>query len=363
MAVYALLKSAARKVLIGRFEPGEQRLDFRPFNITDKQAIASAERGFSSIYQIMKRAENLSISYEIEGGGEKIIGPSAGLAFALALYEELNGQGLSLAATGDISDSTKNARVLPVEFIAEKVAVGIAALSETGGGTIFYPQANDNTVTKDVRDIAKEKNVVLKPVKTLAEVVKAIAPDERAGNQSGNHENNRKCRVRQLNPTLLIFLLIFLLYLGGAFITQFPETFRMSREIRHLSSIIYPWTKTPLRIKVDPPSRDRKIYPVLCQRWLPALEAQKWHFDAEISCKSRLVDKTYTYWISFKKAELKTGRGQTFRVALRTIEGTGSSLDEAINDAVGKAWEELKRGGEYSKIMWLPKQDSAVMGE
>ena len=67
MAVYALFKNEAKKVLVDRFEPGEQRLDFRTINITDKQAIGSAERAFCAIYHILKRSENLCVSYEVEG--------------------------------------------------------------------------------------------------------------------------------------------------------------------------------------------------------------------------------------------------------------------------------------------------------
>ena len=263
MAVYALFNNEAREVLIGLFESGEQRLDFRHINIKDKQVIASAERGFCAIYHILERGENLSISYEIEGGGEKMIGPSAGLAFALALFEELTDKDLSLAATGEISNGTRNAKVLPVEFIPEKLTAAIDALSRNQGGIIFYPYENDKDVTEELRKDAYEKGIILGPVRTLAEAVEVLTQNKGKENSSQNDKDDEEDKVRRVNPILLVFLSIFFAYLGGAFLMQFIETCSMPKEIRSLAPIIYPWVEIPLKIKVKPSNREDQIFPVV----------------------------------------------------------------------------------------------------
>jgi len=335
MPVYALFSNEPRKVLIERFLPGDKRLEFLPLNLVDEQLINSAKTGFYATYHILERSENLCISYEIEGGGEKKKGSSAGLAFAMALLEELKHKKLSIAATGNISDGTKNARVLPVELIPEKLASGIAALSANECGIIFYPYENDMEVTEEIRRTAHENGIVFKPVKTLAEAVKALEPK--------NNNSNEGDKVRRVNPLMFIFLLIVFIYLGGVLALQFIDPCSIPKEIRTITPVIYPWLEnTSLGLKVTPPGYEDEIFCLLNQRLLPALKARAWRFEASFSCKSRFLDQKYTYRLIFEEATLDTGHGQKMGLSLGTCKGSGLNLEDAKGKAIDNLWKKLQ---------------------
>ena len=131
----------------------------------------------------------------------------------------------------------------------------------------------------------------------------------------------------------------------------------MPREVRYLASIMYAWIDTPLRLKVRPPEREHQILPLVYRKLVPALKTRNWNFDAVISCKSRLLNKTYTYWILFEKAQLQTESGKTIQLPLGTCKGAGKSLEGAVSDAVECIWKRLQHHA------GLSEKNNFVIGE
>ena len=345
MAVYAIFDKEARRVLIEPFQGGRERLKWIPIDIEDPLLVASAERGFYAVYRILERKDNLCISYEFEGGGEKIIGSSAALAFDLALLEELEGLDLRIAATGDISDSTRSSKILPVEMIPEKLNSGINALSEAGGGIIFYPHANEDDVTEELRKQADAKGIILRPVKTLAEAVAALVEIHPKRKEAGSEPEQQTGRDRSMFPGSgaaslgrkfrrgAKLLLVLLVLIVGAISLVF---------VAHVSRGV---DDSFLTLRVRPSAREGQVLPLAREILVPALKANNWRFDATISCRSRLLENEYTYYIRFETATLTRGHGKPDKpeeINVRPCMGSGRGLEEAKRNALEKLWRNLQ---------------------
>ena len=112
------------------------------------------------------------ISFDL---GQQIGGPSAGLIFALAIYDKItNGPllaGRHLAGTGKI---TPNGDVQGIGGIQEK----IAAADKAGAAAFFVPGAN-------CRDLAGVRtNMALIKVSTLSDAIKAVQTLNASGNKA-----------------------------------------------------------------------------------------------------------------------------------------------------------------------------------
>jgi PDZ domain-containing protein len=112
----------------------------------------------------------LPIDVEIDLGG--VGGPSAGLAFALDIVEELRGdvdRGLEVAATGELA---LDGGVLPVGGVKQKV-IG----ARRSGADVFLVPAGDNAET--ARRHAGNLRVV--PVESFRQALQALATLPRKG--------------------------------------------------------------------------------------------------------------------------------------------------------------------------------------
>ncbi|UDY34868.1 YlbL family protein [Dermatobacter hominis] len=101
-----------------------------------------------------------------------VTGPSAGLAWALAVVDRLTPESLTdgtdVAVTGEIlSDGT----VGPIGGIVQKVA----AVKRAGVSTFLYPASTDEAEQRAMREVAGD-DVRLVPVGTLKEAVEALHP-------------------------------------------------------------------------------------------------------------------------------------------------------------------------------------------
>ena len=104
-----------------------------------------------------------TISYRIDPG---VVGPSAGLMFALAIYDELTPGGLtlgkSIAGTGEIQPTGEVARIGAIQ---EK----IAAASSAGADAFLVPAGNCNDLS------GLQTHLELIKVNTLSDAIGAIA--------------------------------------------------------------------------------------------------------------------------------------------------------------------------------------------
>ncbi len=157
--------------LIGTHEPGENvRLRVRrgaATEVIEVGTIASpAEAGRPIVgIQVEQSADiELPIDVEIDLGG--VGGPSAGLAFALDIVEELRGdvdRGLDIAATGELE---LDGDVLPVGGVKQKV-IG----ARRSDADVFLVPAGDNAA--EARRHAGDLRII--PVESFRQALQALA--------------------------------------------------------------------------------------------------------------------------------------------------------------------------------------------
>src|SRR6056297_8300 len=181
MCVYALFNNEVKKILIERWEPGDKRSELIPCGISDKQMINSAEKGFQSIYSLLKRTENICISYEIEDTADSVCGASAGLAFALALLVELTGNDMQIAATGVLSSATRDSKIVPVNYIPEQLYMALQKLPGDARTSLFYPAANDGEIGDNLKKSLENRGVFMKPIHKLADAATFLMRPEKEG--------------------------------------------------------------------------------------------------------------------------------------------------------------------------------------
>jgi PDZ domain-containing protein len=157
--------------LIAKHEPGETvRLRVRAggaTRIVEVGTIESSEEPGRPIVgiQVEQFADiKLPISVEIDLGG--VGGPSAGLAFALDVVEELRGnvdRGLRVAATGELE---LDGDVLSIGGVKQKV-IG----AKRSGADVFLVPAGDNAV--EARRHAGDLRII--PVESFGQALRALA--------------------------------------------------------------------------------------------------------------------------------------------------------------------------------------------
>ena len=130
--------------LIARHEPGETvRLSVRAGGATRTVAVGTiespAERGRPIIGVQVEQSANIKLPLDVEIDLGSVGGPSAGLAFALDIVEELRGnvdRGLEVAATGELE---LDGSVAPIGGVKQKV-IG----AKRSGADVFLAPAGDN---------------------------------------------------------------------------------------------------------------------------------------------------------------------------------------------------------------------------
>jgi PDZ domain-containing protein len=157
--------------LIAKHKPGESvKLSVRAGGATRTVEVGTiespAEKGRPIIgVQVEQSADiKLPLDVEIDLGG--VGGPSAGLAFALDIMEELRGnvdRGLRVAATGELE---LDGRVSPIGGVKQKVAGAKRADAD-----VFLVPAGDNA--KEARRHAGDLRVI--PVESFRQALRALA--------------------------------------------------------------------------------------------------------------------------------------------------------------------------------------------
>jgi PDZ domain-containing protein len=157
--------------LIAKHKPGETvKLSVRAGGATRTVEVGTiespADKGRPLIgVQVEQNAEiSLPINVDIDLGG--VGGPSAGLAFALDIAQELRGnvtRGLKVAATGEIE---LDGRVGPIGGVKQKV-IG----ARRSGADVFLVPAGDNAA--EARRHAGDLRVI--PVESFRQALRALA--------------------------------------------------------------------------------------------------------------------------------------------------------------------------------------------
>ena len=157
--------------LIAKHEPGETvTLSVRAGGATRNVKVGTiespAEKGRPIIgVQVEQSADiTLPIDVEIDLGG--VGGPSAGLAFALDIVEELRGgvdRGLNVAATGELE---LDGSVVSIGGVKQKV-IG----ARRSGADVFLAPAGDNAI--EARRHAGDLRVI--PVESFRQALRALA--------------------------------------------------------------------------------------------------------------------------------------------------------------------------------------------
>ena len=111
------------------------------------------------------------VTVEVDSGD--VSGPSAGLAWTLAIIDKLTPGSLTdgrrIAVTGEILD---DGTVGPIGGITQKVA----AVKRAGIDVFIYPSATPEDEQREMRRIAGD-DVTLWPVADVDEAIERLAPD------------------------------------------------------------------------------------------------------------------------------------------------------------------------------------------
>ena len=191
METYALFADgSASRIVFDFFTPDPKddpvRVAFP--DIEDPQVRSSARNGCLAAYRNLVRLGHIpegrryfpTIQYADPSANMKALGASAGLAFGLKFAQQAYwlargvDLGFSVAATGEVSDSTGTASVTRVEGISAKLLAALRDLSS--GDRLFYPLDNDSEIDPRVRTTAAELNVRLQPVSTVEQAVQDLLP-------------------------------------------------------------------------------------------------------------------------------------------------------------------------------------------
>lgn len=105
-------------------------------------------------------------------------GSSAGLAFCLGFVQQIyrlrtgNSLGYSVAATGIVSNGTREAKIEGIEEINPKLKTAAEELKKKD--KIFYPSANEGEVEPVISKKAADRGIELIPVSTVEEAIRKL---------------------------------------------------------------------------------------------------------------------------------------------------------------------------------------------
>ena len=157
--------------LIAKHQPGETvKLSVRAGPATRKVDVgtveSTVEKGRPIVGVQVEQSANIKLPLDVEIDLGGVGGPSAGLAFALDIAEELRGnvdRGLKVAATGELE---LDGRVVPVGGVKQKV-IG----AKRSGADVFVVPAGDNA--EEARRHAGDLRVI--PVESFRQALRALA--------------------------------------------------------------------------------------------------------------------------------------------------------------------------------------------
>jgi Lon-like protease len=157
--------------LIAKHKPGESvKLSVRAGGATRTVEVGTiespAEKGRPIIGVQVEQSADIKLPLEVEIDLGGVGGPSAGLAFALDIMEELRGnvdRGLRVAATGELE---LDGRVSPIGGVKQKVAG-----AKRSDADVFLVPAGDNA--KEARRHAGDLRVI--PVESFRQALRALA--------------------------------------------------------------------------------------------------------------------------------------------------------------------------------------------
>jgi tetratricopeptide (TPR) repeat protein len=184
MRVLALFEDGTTsKLLMEFYDPNTKAITVDVIGQRDQAILKSAEDGCHSAYNILRELKVINegkkyyVSFEFDGQNN-VMDYSAGLTFSLKFTAEAyldkknKSYAFSLAATGCVSDITKEAKVTKVEGFEKKLKAAIDNLHEND--LMFYPQKNEEELDESLREEAKRKGIKLIPVSTVREAVERL---------------------------------------------------------------------------------------------------------------------------------------------------------------------------------------------
>lgn len=157
--------------LIAKHEPGETvKLSVRAGGATRNVDVgtieSAAEKGRPIIGVQVEQSADIKLPIDVKINLSRVGGPSAGLAFALDIVEELRGnvdRGLKVAATGELE---LDGRVVPIGGVKQKV-IG----AKRSGADVFLVPAGDNA--EEARRHAGDLRVI--PVESFRQALRVLA--------------------------------------------------------------------------------------------------------------------------------------------------------------------------------------------
>ncbi|MBU0568641.1 DUF4384 domain-containing protein [bacterium] len=219
MSIFALFEDGTAGELLIAFYCPDKPIDIFMINQDNRQIEASARRGATSAYHILrnkgilKEEERYLVSFELQG--EKldfnVLGESAGLAFSLKFTQELYRRGkerplpFSVAATGRISDATAGAEVKGIKGINEKLQAAAGVLKK--GDKIFCPKENDREIDEETKAEIERRQIEVIPVSTVKEAIEKLLEGEIQPVRSSVKRNRRSIITRIIVALIIMVVL------------------------------------------------------------------------------------------------------------------------------------------------------------
>ena len=190
MQTYALFEDGSASPIVYDFfapDPKDDPVRLAFPDIEDVQVRNSARNGCLAAYHILADLGHIQASDRFYPSCQfaetrtniNAQGGSAGLAFCLKFVQEVyhNHTGTtleSIAATGEISNGTREASIAPIKSINAKLGAAIDCLEESGW--IFYPTGNQEEINAEIHTAAAHKDINLIPVATVEEAIRTYLP-------------------------------------------------------------------------------------------------------------------------------------------------------------------------------------------
>lgn len=138
-----------------------------------KSARRAAEAVFNWLQQAGRNPDQFVAGFDVQGADNSMAGESGGLSFAIALAARLlNREGLSVAATGEITGGQYPGPLTAVDGINEKLSA--AAVLMPPGSFLFFPATNEGQVTADVWTTLHKGGIHTHSVASVAEALEVL---------------------------------------------------------------------------------------------------------------------------------------------------------------------------------------------
>ena len=329
-------ETAAKVTFRDLGNPINDILEFVFPNIEDKNIKRSCKTGCCATYSILKELglpikNGYAFSCEFSHYGGKVVGKSAGLAFALAFLQKILDLGFEIAATGEIGTDDRT-QVKGVGRIKDKLKASLEVLHK--GGIIFYPRANEEEIGEELIERAEIAGVKLIPVRTLREAIEKII------------------KVPPPKPKwFLLIPILVLCYLAGGFYFQYHCNHHHVRTASVQEYILsaYPWINPYMALEYRP--KEKSTVSAIEVPLVKHLKENNWRLGCTISSESEVVEGTnreYTVTLSLDKAYLIRGHNRKPKL-LEELDASpgepGHDLESARINAAEKLWLKIEEHG------------------